>query len=383
MTPTPDLAAAEPILAHVTAGVMLLALVVYVLTGGADFGGGVWDILSRGRRRERERATIRDAIGPIWEANHVWLIVILVLAFTGFPPVYAAVLTALHVPVTILLLGIVFRGTAFVFRTYDRPGRASRNWGLVFSVSSLLTPVLLGVTLGTVASGRLEWSDDGVYRSGFFQPWLTPFPWVVGFFTLAIFALLAAVYLAVETSDDPPLRESFRRKAIGSWLAVVVLGVVTWILALRRTGHFGDLLAEGAWSWPARVLTALAAGGALWALLSRRLVLARTLIVLEVALIVAGFGLAMHPYLLPPVLTIESAAAPPITHALLLGGLAAGALILLPSMYYLFRVFKGRRAFALLNDPAPSEPQGSTSPAPDERPPDPPPAPSFRNEPRP
>lgn len=332
---------------HITAVVMLIALVVYVLLGGADFGGGVWDLLAKGPRKLEQRAHIHNAIGPIWEANHVWLIIIVVLGFTGFPPAYAAVLTALHIPVALMLLGVVFRGTAFVFRTYDREGSAQRRWGIVFSISSVLTPMLLGVTLGTIAGGSLHWNEQGVYESGFFRPWLTVFPWSVGLFTLCIFALLAAVYLSVETTGA--LRDDFRKRAIGAWIAVAVMGIVTWILALTTTRHLGAALTEPWWSWPLRIATGLIAVAALWAIITRRVILARTLTALQVTFIIAGFGLAQYPYLVVPQFTIENSAAPPITHELLLAGLAAGAIILLPSLWYLYTVFKGRRAFAMLD----------------------------------
>lgn len=334
---------------HITAAVMLVALLLYTLLGGADFGGGIWDLLARGRRGTPQRALISDAIGPIWEANHVWLILIVVLAFTGFPSAYSAVLTALHIPVSLMLLGIVFRGAAFVFRTYDQPGNAQRRWGIVFSISSLMTPVLLGVTLGAIAGGTLQWDDRGVYIGGFFRPWLEPFPWAVGLFTLSLFSLLAAVYLAVETQGE--LRDDFRRKAMIAWVAVVLTGILAWSLARGTTDHFGPRLAHSTWSWPLRLSTGVVALGALWALATRRVIVARTFVVLQTALIVLGFGLAQYPYLVAPHLTIQNAAAPPITHGLLLGALAAGSVILLPSLWYLFRVFKGRRVFALLDGP--------------------------------
>lgn len=331
----------------VTAWVMLIALLSYVLLGGADFGGGVWDLLAVTKRGEAQRRKIRDAIGPVWEANHVWLIVVIVLMFTGFPRAFAAIMTALHVPVTIMLIGIVLRGSAFTFATYDRPGPAQERWRMIFSWSSLLTPVLLGVTLGTIASGRLQWNDEGVYVSGFFQPWLTPFPWVVGLFTVAIFALLAAVYLCAET--EGALQESFRRRAIGAWVAVAVLGILAWIFAGWGAPTFAARLTQPWWSWPLRILTALFAAGSLFLLIKRRVYLARACTVVQVTLIVLGYGLAQFSYLVVPQFTIQNSAASPRMHSLLLGALGFGAIILLPSFWYLFRVFKGQRAFAVMD----------------------------------
>src|SRR5579864_549383 len=135
--------------------VALVSLNAYVLLAGADFGGGVWDLLATGPRRAQQRALIAEAIGPIWEANHVWLILVIVVLFTGFPPAFAAIGTSLHIPVTLLLIGIVLRGSSFIFRAYGGEAAAQkRNWGRVFAASSLITPVWLGVIVGSLASGR-------------------------------------------------------------------------------------------------------------------------------------------------------------------------------------------------------------------------------------
>ncbi|HLA79552.1 MAG TPA: cytochrome d ubiquinol oxidase subunit II, partial [Vicinamibacteria bacterium] len=136
------------------AGVLMAALVIYALGGGADFGGGVWDLLASGPRAASQRRTIEQAIGPIWEANHVWLILVIVVLFVAFPPGFAALGTALHIPLALMLIGIVLRGSAFAFRSY---GAASdleaRRWGRVFAVASLVTPLTLGWSVGAVASG--------------------------------------------------------------------------------------------------------------------------------------------------------------------------------------------------------------------------------------
>src|SRR4051812_31446143 len=176
--------------------VMVVALVLYVLFGGADFGGGVWDLLASGPRKKEQRALIEKAIGPIWEANHVWLILVIVLLFAGFPRAFAALTTALHVPMTLFLIGVLFRGSAFTFRAYGSRGdRQQKRWGLVFSLASLVAPVLLGMIVGTIASGRIR-VEGTVITSGFFKPWLSLFPFVVGLYALSLFAFLAAVYLA-------------------------------------------------------------------------------------------------------------------------------------------------------------------------------------------
>ena len=136
---------------------MIASLVLYALLGGADYGGGVWDLFAFGSRAREQRKLIADAISPVWEANHVWLILVIVILFTAFPPAFAAIATALHIPITLLLIGIVLRGTAFTFRTYDiQRDDVQRRWSIMFSIASIITPILLGTTLGAIASGTVR-----------------------------------------------------------------------------------------------------------------------------------------------------------------------------------------------------------------------------------
>src|SRR5215213_5245590 len=160
-------------LAEVLAAVLALSLNAYVLFAGADFGGGVWDLLASGSSRERQREVVGHAIGPIWEANHVWLILAIVLTFSCFPPVFARLGTVLHIPLTLMLVGIVLRGSAFTFRTYDEAHDAvQRRWGRIFAGASLVTPVLLGVCIGAVASGRAgPVPAAGDFAARFVDPW--------------------------------------------------------------------------------------------------------------------------------------------------------------------------------------------------------------------
>src|SRR3982750_261254 len=142
--------------AALVGGAIAISLNIYALTAGADFGGGVWDLLAFGDRRGRQRALIADAIAPIWEANHVWLILVVVLLFTAFPPAFARLMTVLHIPLTLLLFGIVLRGSAFTFRSYDsRRDSVQRRWGRIFAIASTATPLLLGTILGATATGAV------------------------------------------------------------------------------------------------------------------------------------------------------------------------------------------------------------------------------------
>ena len=198
------------------AGIILVSLSWYTLLGGADYGGGVWDLFATGPTAPRQREVIARAIAPVWEANHVWLIVAVTLLFAGFPGAFARIGTFLHIPLVAALTGIVLRGAAFVFRAYgpDDP-RHEWWWGRVFAIASSLTPLVLGIIVGALTEGRLPVSPGTGFADTFVYPWLTPFTLAVGAFTLALFAYLAAVYLTLE-ADDAEVEAAFRLRAIGA-----------------------------------------------------------------------------------------------------------------------------------------------------------------------
>jgi cytochrome d ubiquinol oxidase subunit II len=328
----------------IVAGAMVVSLVIYVLLGGADYGGGVWDLFAFGRRAREQRALIADAIAPVWEANHVWLILVIVILFTAFPPAFAAIATALHIPITLLLIGIVLRGTAFTFRSYDvQRDDVQRRWSLVFSIASIITPILLGTILGATASGTIR-VENGAVVNGFFSSWLAPFPIAVGFFALALFAFLAAVYLTVEAEQreiqQPQLHEDFRLRALIAGVAVGLLALTVFILAGTGAPTVRAGISRTWWALGLHCVTAIFAISAFVTLWTRRYRLARICAAAQVTLILLGWAFAQYPHLVEPNLTITSAAAPAITLELLLAALAAGALLLFPSYYYLIRVFK-------------------------------------------
>ena len=327
----------------IIAGVMIAALVLYALLGGADYGGGVWDLFAFGRRAREQRALISEAISPVWEANHVWLILVIVILFTAFPPAFAAIATALHIPITLLLIGIVLRGTAFTFRTYDvQRDDVQRRWSLLFSIASIITPILLGTILGAIASGRIR-VENGAVTNGFFNSWLAPFPFAVGFFALALFAFLAAVYLTLETRERE-LQEDFRRRALVSGVVVGLLALTVFVLAQTGAPTVRAGISRTWWALILHVCTGLFATGAFYALWTRRYQLARICAAAQVTMILLGWALAQYPHLVEPNITIFSAAAPQITLQLLLAALVAGVILLFPSYYYLFRIFKSSAA---------------------------------------
>ena len=323
----------------VIASVMIAALVLYALLGGADYGGGVWVLFAFGRRAREQRTLIAKAISPVWEANHVWLILVIVLLFTAFPPAFAAIATALHIPITLLLIGIVLRGTAFTFRTYDlQRDDVQRRWSLVFSIASIITPVLLGTILGAIASGTIR-VENGAVTSGFLRSWLAPFPIAVGLFALTLFAFLAAAYLTVE-APKRELQEDFRARALVSGVAVGLLALTVFVLAKSGAPTVRAGISRSWWALGLHLLTGMFATAAFYALWTRRYKLARVCAAAQITLILLGWAFAQFPHVIEPDVTIASAAAPQITLELLLIALAAGAIVLFPSYYYLIRVFK-------------------------------------------
>jgi cytochrome d ubiquinol oxidase subunit II len=321
-------------LADSLAGTILVALTAYALLGGADFGGGVWHLLAFGARKDQQRELVAGAIAPVWEANHVWLILAIVLLFTCFPPGFARLAIALHVPFTLVLLGIVLRGSTFMFQNYGGGGRR------VFALASLLTPVLLGVSVGAIASGATHVPAEASFVAGYIKPWLTPFALVVGLFAVVCFAFLAAVYLTLEARERE-LQEDFRRRALLAGVAVIVVAVLGLVLSSQAPLVQRGLLAAG-WAVSLHLLNGIAVVTVFAALWTRRYRIARIAAAAEVSLFLWGWGFSQYPFLLPPDLTIASAAAPRVTLELALIALIIGAIVLFPSLFYLFKVFKSR-----------------------------------------
>lgn len=320
----------------ILAGVALFAVIAYGVLAGADFGGGIWDILASGPRKDDQRTTIAHAMGPVWEANHVWLIFLVVILFSGFPPAYAALSVGLFVPLHLVLLGITLRGGAFVFRAHGGAGGASPLWGAVFGGASVITPVLLGMSLGAVSGGRLR-IHDGVVDLAGAASWTSPLSIAMGLLALSICAYLAAVFLTNETIGE--LREIFRKKALVAGGFVVGLAALLVPLTRADADHLysGLISVRGAGVIGIGVIAALISG---WALLRRRYRLARRATIVQVAFLLGGWGVAQYPFLIYPDLTLAAAAAPEATLQFVLWTLPFGAAVLIPSIWFLFAVFK-------------------------------------------
>ncbi len=326
-------------LPEVVGVVALGTLVAYAVLAGADFGGGVWDLFARGPRARKQRAAIATAMGPVWEANHVWLIFLIVLLFTCFPAAFAALSVAFFAPFHLVLLGVVLRGAAFVFRAHGHAAIGARlSWGHVFGGASVITPFLLGVCLGAVSNGRIRVESGRVAPEAAWA-WLDPLALAIGALALALCAYLAAVYLTLETEGE--LRGDFRRRALGAWLAAGLISIGTLLLTYVEAPRL--------WTGLTSLRAApVVAGGILLAPLSalamwrHRFATARALAVGQVILLVVGWALAQWPYIIYPDVTVIDSAAPAPTLRFVLWTLVPGMGLLLPSLWLLFVVFKGR-----------------------------------------
>ena len=321
-------------------GIVWLGLTLYVLLAGADFGGGVWDLFASGERAEDQRALISSAIGPVWEANHVWLIFVLTGLLSAFPSVFADLSVALYLPFSLALVGIVLRGSAFAFRSHGEPDSAwQRSWTRVFGIASLVTPFVLGAAAGSIGSGRIRIAD-GEVRAGLISAWTSPLSLFAGLFALTICAYLAATYLTVEAiqRDEDDLERDFRGRALVAGALAGLLAAVGLVLVRSEAPvlwegmrHAGLLFA---------LASAVAGVGSLVAVWTRRYRLARMGAIVAVASVLFGWGVAQWPYLIVPDVTVTAAAAPECTLRVVIVGYALGGAVLAPSLFLLFRIFK-------------------------------------------
>ncbi len=329
------------LIAFVALSVLWFGLIAYAVLGGADFGAGIWDLFAVGPLAERQRKLINHALGPVWEANHVWLIFLIVGLFNVFPPAFAALSIALFIPLTIVLVGIVLRGAAFIFRTYALSNTSPSTWlwSRIFSTTSLLTPFFLGASAAAVASGRLR-APQGNAQADLGPAWTSPFALTIGAMAVSLCATLAAVYLIVEArnENDNNLAESYRLKAMIAGAVTAVFGALGLFLSQTEA----PLLWQGmlAHAIPIVIATMIIGLATAVALFVRYYRVARVLIILEAAFLLGSWGLSQYPYIIPPDMTIDNAANDPTVIVTLLIATAIGMALLLPALYYLFSVFK-------------------------------------------
>ncbi|MDQ3763400.1 MAG: cytochrome d ubiquinol oxidase subunit II [Actinomycetota bacterium] len=321
-------------------GLLWIGLTLYALLGGADFGAGLWDLLAGGSRRGRtQRELIEHSIGPVWEANHVWLIFVITLFWTGFPDAFAPFAATLYIPLTLAALGIIARGAAFAFRKVSDQLWQRRLFGAAFAFSSVITPFFLGTVAGAVATRRVpaDIADGDIVAS-----WWNPTSITAGLLAVGMTAYLAAVYLTADArrAGDERLADAFRLRALLTGVLVGTLSLVALlIIRLDAADLFADLMNR---AWPFVVGSILAGITSLALLVARRFLLVRITAALAATAVIWGWGVAQYPMMLPG-LTVDEAATDSAVLRAGLWALGIGGLFLIPSLLYLFAIFQSNR----------------------------------------
>ncbi|MGV3766014.1 MAG: cytochrome d ubiquinol oxidase subunit II [Chitinophagaceae bacterium] len=323
------------------------SILLYLLMGGADFGAGILELFTSRKNRGKTRRTLYQAIGPIWEANHMWLIIAIVILFVGFPGIYATMSVYLHIPLTVMLIGIIARGTAFTFRHYDAVvDEMQYVYNKIFVYSSFITPLFLGIIAASAVSGQIN-TNATSFTDAYIFSWLNLFSVAVGFFTSSICAYLAAIYLIGETKLVPEERQRFIVKARSSNIAALVSGVLVFIAAEIenipvKNWVFGNL--------PGILAIALATASLIlmWYLINKgRSVVIRVLAGFQVAMIL--FATTYIHY--PNIVVLDNGYLSLIEHKghdktiqALGWALLLGSIFILPALFYLIYSFKRKKA---------------------------------------
>ncbi|MEM0996096.1 MAG: cytochrome d ubiquinol oxidase subunit II [Bacteroidota bacterium] len=324
---------------------LFASLTLYVLFAGADFGAGILELLTPRSRRSYVASLTTRAIGPVWEANHVWLILVIVILFTGFPSLHTLLANHLHLPILFLLLGIIVRGTAFVFRHYDAvKDGLQRHYRNAFVYSSMLTPLCLGVIAGAGIRG-IDIPENPDFHAAYLAPWLNGFSFFVGLFTVSICGYLAAVFIMGE-EKSPAERKRYARQATGLLLAMVGSGGLVFATAYREDLAFWGAFTGNAGSIGMVGLATLSVPLMRHWLRQDRYLLARLAAGGQVSLILLAVYTALFPHFVlggHPASDLLTAAAPDKTINMLGGALIVGLSIIGPSIAYLMWVFKGQK----------------------------------------
>jgi cytochrome bd ubiquinol oxidase subunit II len=320
--------------ADVAAAILWTGATLYALFGGADFGGGVWDLLAGfdERKGERPRERIQRSLTPVWEANHVWLIFILVVLWTAFPEAFGAIMSTLYVPLALAAFGIVLRGAGFAFRKSLHRFEYRRAMGATFALSSLLTPFFMGTVVGAIAAGNVPAEGNG----DAFSSWIGALPLATGVLFVLSGAYLAAIFLVADShrAGDKEMEGYFSRRSLAAGLlagVVALLGLVALHAEARYV--YDRLVVEGL---PLVIVSILCGFGVLSLLLSRSRRGLRPLAAGAVVAVIWGWGVAQFPYLLPTSLRIDQAAAPGPTLDSVLIVFAIAAVVVLPALGLLY-----------------------------------------------
>ena len=327
---------------------LFLSILLYLLLGGADFGAGIIEMFTSSKHIRRTRKTLYHAIGPIWEANHMWLIIAIVILFVGFPAIYSILSVYLHIPLVIMLMGIIARGTAFTFRHYDAVHDSMQEiYNRIFVWSSFITPLFLGIIAGSMLSGHMD-ANASSFQDAYVFGWLNAFSISVGLFTVSLCGFLAAVYLIGE-ADDENDRLRFIRKARGMNIIAICAGALVFaISAIEKVPLvqwiFGDIVGF--------VATALALFSLLlmWRSIKHRMkFVPRMLAAFQVAMILLALTYAHFPTIIifkdGTTVSLLDSIAPTKTMAALGSALLIGSLLILPALFYLYYSFQKEESY--------------------------------------
>jgi cytochrome bd ubiquinol oxidase subunit II len=332
----------------VIAVVLFFGITAYALFGGADFGAGFWDLVAGDAGKgERPRSIIDHSIGPVWEANHVWLIFVLVVLWTSFPEVFGSIMLTLFVPLSLAALGIVLRGSGFAFRKEVHRTSSRRTFGAAFAASSVLVPFFMGTVAGAIASGRVP---AGGVAGDTWDSWINPTSMLGGVLAVTVCAYLAAVYMVSDARrfGDDEMVEYFRRRSV---VAAIVTGAVAlagiWVL-YDDARYVFDGLTSRALAFV--VISAICGVGSIVLLLRDAHRGARVLAVGAVASVVIAWGVAQWPYMLPETVKVSQAAAPDPTLWTVLVVFLVAAVVILPSLALLYVL--DQRGMVEIDEPA-------------------------------
>jgi len=320
--------------------VLGIAVLLYVLLGGADFGAGIIELFSGKKGID----IISKAIAPVWEANHIWLILAIVILFNGFPFVFTTITTYLHIPLFIVLLGIVFRGAAFTFRYYDTiKDNTQKYYTQSFRISSLITPFFLGVTLGAIILGKIPANFDGTFYDIFISPWFNFFTFTTGIFLTLLCGWLAAVYLIGEAHDEESYL-TFAKISRTFYILLILSGLGVFVVAEMYELHLFSRFIHS-WIGVVSIVVATLTIPFLWRNIKRgNSVQTRLLAGIQTACIIIGWFAVQFPVMIfiadGSHLTVWNSKAPDRTIDLLVYALIVGILLILPAFAYLFKVFK-------------------------------------------
>ncbi len=322
--------------------VLSIAFYLYAILGGADFGAGVMELFTG----KRSIKPIYKAIAPVWEANHMWIILAVVIVFNGFPPIYAEMSTSLHIPLFVILIGIIMRGTAFTFRHYDtHEDETHKYYHFFFRFSSVLTSVFLGIVLGAMMLGRMTLSPEADFLEKYIHPWFNIFCGMMGVFTASLFAYIASAYIIGEVKTEEE-RVYFSRITRRFAVATILLGAIVLLLGKYHEAPFMYEFFNNPMSISAFVLATILIPFIFIQIRRKHSMLLRMLVAAQVGVIMLGWTVIQWPNVIyiqgGEHFTLYNSAAGEATLFYLTIALVIGSIIIFPALFYLFRLFKSR-----------------------------------------